>query len=51
MELKTQANIGIVYFGYLEDLTKVLEFIKSTGGEVIFIKKSVGKLWIKEGKQ
>ena len=50
-ETKLKVNCGLVFSCYLEDVLEVISFIEERQGKVIFIKKSVGKLWIKEGEQ
>lgn len=49
-ETKLKVNCGIVFSCYIEDILKVISFIEERQGKVIFIKKSVGKLWIKESE-
>lgn len=42
-------NLGIIAQVNLEDIKEILQYIESLEGKIIFVKKSVNKLWIKEG--
>ena len=46
-DLSIHANFGIVIRTSLEDFNDVLEFLKQKKNlEIIYIRKSIGKVWI-----
>ncbi len=47
--MKLDVNIGVVFSSDIANATKIIEFINQNSTKVVFVKKSIEPLWIKEG--
>ena len=49
VELKV--NFGLIFNSDIDTAQAVIEFLKENDAKLIYMKKSTGRLWVKEGAE